>query len=96
MLGPWQARHALSARQRLRSYLLAHPGSLQPGVLTFGQLQKLPANPAALTAKIVAIDSAAEHWSGSWAGTGPWRAGLTGWRHDQPARGAAGHRFRSR
>lgn len=28
-------------------------------------------------------------------GAGPRRAGLTGWRHDQPARGAAGHRFRS-
>ncbi|HEV2376678.1 MAG TPA: CU044_5270 family protein [Streptosporangiaceae bacterium] len=48
-VSPRPARHMLQLRRRLK-----------PGVLTFGQLQKLPANPAALTAKIVAINSAAE------------------------------------
>ena len=61
-VSPRQARHIAQLRHQLGLYLQAHPGSLQPGVLTFGQLQKLPANPAALTAKIVAINSAAERW----------------------------------
>jgi hypothetical protein len=61
-MSPRQMRHDMQIRRQLMLYLKAHPGSLQPGVLTFGQLQKLPANPVALTAKIVAINSAAKRW----------------------------------
>jgi hypothetical protein len=57
-----QARHWVQMREQLGHYLQAHPGALQPGVLSFGQLQKLPAVPAALTAKIVAIERTVDHW----------------------------------
>jgi len=54
-LMPPQPQRVIKARQRLIKARRSLHGSV-PGMVTFGQLQKLPANPAALKAWIVAFN----------------------------------------